>query len=77
MLTWLVMAACSSLLADLTPCWVMNVFSTPVSVFCGYLEIFINHENISEESSQLQQQTRKGINKCISYGGARIILNYS
>ena len=31
--TWLVMAACSSLLADLTPCWVMNVFRIPVSVF--------------------------------------------
>lgn len=34
--TWDVIWACSSFVADLMPCWVMNVFSTPVSVFCGY-----------------------------------------
>ena len=37
-ITWLVMAACSSLLADLTPCCVMKVLRTPVSVFWGYLD---------------------------------------
>lgn len=34
--TWDVIWACSSFVADLIPCCVMNVFSTPVSVFCGY-----------------------------------------
>ena len=37
-LTWLVIAVCSSLVADLTPCCVMKVFRMPGSVFCGYLQ---------------------------------------
>lgn len=34
--TWDVIWACSSLVADLTPCWVMKVLRTPVSQFWGY-----------------------------------------
>lgn len=34
--TWEVICACSSFVWDLTPCWVMNVFNIPVSVFWGY-----------------------------------------
>lgn len=34
---WLVMAVCSSLVADFTPFWVMKVFRVPESVIWGYL----------------------------------------
>ena len=36
--TWLVIAVCSSLVADLTPCWVIRVLRIPESVFWGYLQ---------------------------------------
>lgn len=45
--TWDVICACSSFVADLIPCCVMNVFSTPVSEFWGYPKSRISDNDLN------------------------------